>query len=159
MKDRQLIFYKKREGASSIFKVLEPIYQKSTANLPGSGSSVRSRLGGMMHGGGRKCTTEFFREFDEFYIGTETYAINLFHSSLAIATAKGMEVMTLDRKRPISIPELNNPDCASIAARLGGQKPLGMFRLSDMEFLLVFEDVGIYVNSTVTSRERSLWSI
>ena len=99
-----------------------------------------------MHGGGRKGTTEFFREFDEFYIGTETYAINLFHSSLAIATAKGMEVMTLDRKRPISIPELNNPDCASIAARLGGQKPLGMFRLSDMEFLLVFEDVGIYVN-------------
>ena len=144
MKDRQLIFYKKREGASSIFKVLEPIYQKAANNISGGGSSVRSRLGGMM--GGRKGTTEFFREFDEFYIGSETYAINLFHSSIAIATAKGMEVLTLDRKDTASVPELNKPECASIAARLSGQKPLGMFRLSDTEFLLVFEDVGIYVN-------------
>lgn len=144
MKDRQLIFYKKREGASSIFKVLEPIYHKSANNAASAGSSVRSRLGGMM--GGRKGTTEFFREFDQFFIGSDTYAINIFHSSLAISTTKGIEVLTLDRKQILSVPELNKPECASIAARLSGQKPLGMFRLSDIEFLLVFEDVGIYVN-------------
>ena len=141
MKDRQLIFYKKREGVSSIFKVLEPVYQKSASTT--GGSSVRFRLGGMV---GRKGTTEFFRDFDDFYIPSETYAINLFHSSLAIATARGIEVLTLDKKLPFSIPDLKPPDCASIAARLRDQKPLGMFRLSDSEFLLVFEEVGIYVN-------------
>lgn len=133
MKDRTLVFYKKREGISSTFKVLEPVYQKSS-------TSSRSRFGI------RKGTTEFFRDFDDFYIPSETYAINLFHSSLAIATAKGFEVMTLDKKVPLTIPDLKPPDCASIAQRIRDLKPLGMFRLSDSEFLLVFEEVGIYVN-------------
>lgn len=133
MKDRTLVFYKKREGISSTFKVLEPVYQKSS-------TSSRSRFGI------RKGTTEFFRDFDDFYIPSETYAINLFHSSLAIATAKGFEVMTLDKKVPLTIPDLKPPDCASIAHRIRDLKPLGMFRLSDSEFLLVFEEVGIYVN-------------
>ena len=134
MKDRHLVFYKKRDGISSNFKVLEPVYQKSSQSV------AKNRFGL------RKGTTEFFRDFDEFYIPSETYAINLFVSTLAIATAKGFEVMTLDKKVPLSIPDLKPPDCASIAHRLGGQKPLGMFRLSDSEFLLVFEEVGIYVN-------------
>ncbi|KAL9101651.1 MAG: hypothetical protein Q9163_003107 [Psora crenata] len=141
MKDRQLIFYKKKEGVSSIFKVLEPVYQRSPSNI--GISSIRSRLGGVA---GRKGTTELFRDFDEFYIPSETYAINLFHSSLAIATARGIEVLNLDKKVPFSIPDLKPPDCASIASRLRDQRPLGMFRLSDSEFLLVFEEVGIYVN-------------
>ena len=133
MKDRTLVFYKKRDGISSTFKVLEPVFQKSS-------TSSRSRFGI------RKGTTEFFRDFDDFYIPSETYAINLFQSSLAIATARGFEVMTLDKKVPLSIPDLKPPDCASIAARIRDQKPLGMFRLSDSEFLLVFEEVGIYIN-------------
>ncbi|KAL8770556.1 MAG: hypothetical protein Q9209_003812 [Squamulea sp. 1 TL-2023] len=134
MKDRTLVFYKKREGVSSIFKVLEPIYQKSST------SSSRSRFGF------KKGTTEFFRDFDDFYIPSETYAINLFQNSLAISTARGLEVMTLDKKVPFSIPDLRAPECASIKERIKDQRPLGMFRLSDSEFLLVFEEVGIYVN-------------
>ena len=133
MKDRTLVFYKKREGISSTFKVLEPVYQKSS-------TSSRNRLGM------RKGTTEFFRDFDDFYIPSETYTINLFQTSLAIATARGFEVLTLDKKVPFSIPDLRAPEVASIAARIQGQKPLGMFRLSDNEFLLVFEEVGIYVD-------------
>ncbi len=134
MKDRQLVIYKKRDGISSNFKVLEPVFQKSSQSV------VKHRFGM------RKGTTEFFRDFDEFYIPSDTYAINLFVSTLAIATAKGFEVMTLDKKVPLSIPDLKAPECASIAQRLNNQKPLGMFRLSDSEFLLVFEEVGIYVN-------------
>jgi hypothetical protein len=87
MKDRTLVFYKKRDGISSTFKVLEPVYQKSSV-------PVRNRFGI------KKGTTEFFRDFDEFYIPSETYTINLFHSSLAVATMKGFEVLTLDKKVP-----------------------------------------------------------
>jgi hypothetical protein len=135
MKDRALVFYKKREGVSSIFKVLEPVYQKSSTS-----SSARNRFGI------KKGNVEFFREFDEFYIPSETYAINLFHSSLAISTARGIEVLTLDKKLPMSIPDLKPPDVAATAQRISGQRSLGMFRLSDSEFLLVFESTGVYCN-------------
>ncbi|KAF2268953.1 hypothetical protein CC78DRAFT_612819 [Lojkania enalia] len=131
MKDRTLVFYKKREGLSSTFKVLEPVYQKSTEK--------KSRLF-------RSGRTEFFREYDEFYIPAECYDINLFHSSLAISTAKGFEVLTLDKKQPWSVPDLKQPHVATIASRLQNQDPLGMFRLSDQEFLLCYEECAVYVN-------------
>ncbi|CAG8981518.1 hypothetical protein HYALB_00003091 [Hymenoscyphus albidus] len=134
MKDRTLVFYKKREGLHSTFKVLEPVFQKSTEK--------KSRLFGKLKGG----TTEFFREYDEFYIPTECFTINLFHSYIAISTLKGFELMTLDKKVPMSIPDVKNPAIGNIASRLRDQKPLGMFRLSDSEFLLAYEECAVYVD-------------
>lgn len=140
MKDRMLVFYKKRDGISSTFKVLEPVYHKSNTASSTSSSWGRSRFGL------KKGTTEFFRDFDDFYIATDTYAINLFSSSFGIATQKGIEVLTLDKKVPMSIPELGAPEVQNIAARIKDQRPLGMFRLTDSEFLLAFEEVAIYVD-------------
>ncbi|OJD31366.1 cnh domain protein [Diplodia corticola] len=131
MKDRTLVFYKKREGLSSTFKVLEPVFQKSTEK-----KSRWLRTG----------RTEFFRDYDEFYIPTECYGLNLFHSSLAVSTSKGFEVLTLDKKQSWSVPDLKASHVATIASRLQGLDPLGMFRLSDQEFLLCYEECAVYVN-------------
>ncbi len=116
-------------------KVLEPVYQKSTER--------RSRFTSSLS---RRGTTEFFRDFDDFYIPTDTYTLNLFHSSLAISTARGIEVLTLDKKLPLSIPDTKAPHVSTIAARIKELKPLGMFRLSDSEFLLAYEECAVYVN-------------
>ncbi|KMQ46665.1 Dbl like protein (DH) domain [Trichophyton rubrum] len=138
MKDRALVFYKKRDGISSTFKVLEPVLQKS--------SSSRSRFLS------RRGQTEFFREYDEFYIPAESYGINLFHTSLAIATSRGVEVLTLDKKQPWSVPNLKSEQAdvqshlTSIANRVKDLRPLGMFRLSDSEFLVAFQECAVYVN-------------
>ena len=147
MKDRHLIFYKKRDGLSSVFKVLEPIYQRSgsiSSSSSSSSASTRHRFMASMRM--KSSGTEAFRDFAEFYIASETYAINLFHSSMAIATVRGFEVLTLDNYKPYTVPELKAPEVAVTAARLRDQRPLGMFRLSDIEFLLAYEEVGVYVN-------------
>lgn len=94
----------------------------------------------------RSGKTEFFRDFEEFYIPTECMGINIFHSSLAISTQRGFEILTLDKKQPISIPDLEASHVQVIASSLSGQKPLGMFRLSESEFLLVYEECAVYVN-------------
>lgn len=132
MKDRTLLFYKKKETTASVFKVLEPIYQKST----------EKKRGGVF----RRGNTEFFREFDEFYIPVECGGMNLFHSSLAVSTAKGFEVLTLDKKQPWSVPELKAPHVQNIASHIKDQKALAMLRLSDQEFLLVYANCAVYVN-------------
>lgn len=134
MKDTTLVFYKKRDGLSSTFKVLEPVLQKS--------NEKKSKL----FGKGRAGNTEFFREYDDFYIPTECFTINLFHTYIAVSTARGFELLTLDRKVTMSIPDLKQPSIANIAARLQGQKPLGMFRKSESEFLLCYEECGVYVD-------------
>lgn len=136
MSDRSLVFYKKKDGMTSTFKVLEPVLQKST--------TARSRF--------RRGQTEFFRAFDEFYIPTECYGINLFTSSLAVSTSRGVEVLSLKTKRPSSVPNLSSDSpetqthLSSISARISNLKPLGMFRLSDAEFLIAYEECAVYVN-------------
>ena len=78
--------------------------------------------------------------------------MNLFHTSLAISTSRGVEVLTLDKKQPWSIPHLRSdqPEAqshlTSIANRIKDLRPLGMFRLSESEFLVVFEQCAVYVN-------------
>ena len=131
MKDRTLLFYKKRENLNSIFKVLEPIFQKSTAQKRGMF---------------KRGTTEFFREYDEFYIPAESSGMNLFHSSLAVSTARGFEVLTLDKKQSWSVPELNADHVKNIAQHIKDERALGMFRLSDQEFLLCYTKCAVYVN-------------
>lgn len=131
MKDRTLLFYKKRENMASVFKVLEPIYQKSTEKRRGVF---------------RRGNTEFFRDYDEFYIPAECSGMNLFHSSLAVSTARGFEVLTLDKKHPWSVPELRATHVQNIASHIKDQKALSMLRLSDQEFLLVYANCAVYVN-------------
>ncbi|KAJ8108551.1 hypothetical protein ONZ43_g6390 [Nemania bipapillata] len=137
MKDRMLVFYKKKEGLHSTFKVIEPVYQKATEK--------KSRL----FGGSRRVAsgaTETFRDYDEFYLPVECYSLNIFHSYIAISTAKGFELMTLDKKVPMSVPDTKQPAIASIASRVKDQRPLGMFRLNDQEYILAYEDCAVYVD-------------
>ncbi|KAI0975539.1 CNH domain-containing protein [Xylaria arbuscula] len=137
MKDRMLVFYKKKENLHSTFKVLEPVYQKATEK--------KSRL----FGGSRRLgsgATETFRDYDDFYLPVECYSLNIFQSYIAIATAKGFELMTLDKKIPMSIPDARQPAIANIASRVKEQRPLGMFRLNDQEYILAYEDCAVYVD-------------
>lgn len=135
MKDRMLVFYRKKEGMHSTFKVVEPVFQKSTER--------KTRFFKTGKGSG---STETFRDFDDFYLPTECYSINLFNMYIAIATARGFELMTLDKKIPMSIPDVKQPAIANIASRIRDQKPLGMFRLNTQEFLLAYEDCAVYID-------------
>jgi hypothetical protein len=122
-------------------QVLEPILQKSTTSRPR-----------FLPTSSRRGQTEFFREYDDFYIPTDCFGINLFHSSLAISTARGVEVLTLDKKQTWSVPILKSdiPDVqtrlSSIQSMIKDSKPLGMFRLGESEFLVAFEECAVYIN-------------
>ncbi|KAH8662341.1 CNH domain-containing protein [Xylariales sp. PMI_506] len=135
MKDRMLVFYRKKEGLHSTFKVLEPVFQKATEK--------KSRL---FRSGKATGSTESFRDYDDFYLPTECYSINIFNMYVAISTAKGFELLTLDKKVPMSIPDVKQPAIANIASRIRDQRPLGMFRLNDQEFLLAYEDCAVYID-------------
>ncbi|EON99587.1 putative rho1 guanine nucleotide exchange factor 1 protein [Phaeoacremonium minimum UCRPA7] len=137
MKERMLLFYKRKEGMHNTFKVLEPVFQKATEKKP-------RIFGGRKGGAG---STESFRDFDEFYLPVECYSLNLFQTYIAVATAKGFEMLTLDKKQTMSVPSgLNQAAIANIANRIRDQRPLGMFRLNDQEYLLTYEDCAVYVD-------------
>jgi hypothetical protein len=135
MKDRMLLFYKRRENLHSMFKVLEPVFQKSTEK--------RSRLFGRKGGVG---TTEAFRDFDEFFFPTECYSLSIFQTYISVGTAKGFEMLTLDKKHPMSIPDLKDPAIANVAMRIRDLRPLGMFKLNEQEYILAYDECAVYVD-------------
>jgi hypothetical protein len=98
MKEGTLVFYKEQEGLHSTFKVLEPIFRKST------NEKSRNLFGRKF---GTVTTAEFFRKFDEFYIPTECFTIDLFNEYIAISTKVGFELLTLAKKVPTTVPDLN----------------------------------------------------
>ncbi|KAG6012506.1 hypothetical protein E4U43_007753 [Claviceps pusilla] len=136
MKDRLLVFYKRKEGLHTSFKVLEPIYHKATEKRSRMFGTRRSAAG----------STDTFRDFDEFYLPTECYSLSIFQTYVAVSTSKGVEMLTLDKKQPMSIPDLKAPANASIAGHIRDQKPLGMFRLNMNEFILTYEACAVYVD-------------
>lgn len=171
LKDRTLIFYKKKEGLQSIVKILEPVLQRAST------SALRSsRLGHRMSTSTFYGTTETFREYDEFVLNSDCIDISIFTSSIAVATTRGFEILNLDKKSPFPIPDLTVAHTIAIAKRLEGLTPLGMFRLSTdevtsagarmnhysartnsyttttngdtaaTEFILVYEQCAVFVN-------------
>jgi len=95
----------------------------------------------------------------EFFIPTDCFGLFTFKSTIAIPTLKGFEVLQLDTKNvPTTIPDLSSQHLSHLARRLDGTKALGMFRISDKEFLLCYDgtpafntlikECAIYVDNT-----------
>jgi hypothetical protein len=155
MKDRTLLFYKKLEAQSSMFKVMEPIKEK--------GSQRRRSKITLSHSAGIS-STEYMREVEKFYVPTESYGISLFNNSFAVHSAKGFEVLSLDYKTPQTVPVtssitqsmLNNLvketgmrhlSVDSFKKTLDGTRPVGMFRVAENLLVMCYEDMAIYCDN------------
>jgi CNH domain len=91
-------------------------------------------------------------------IPTECFGLFTFNKTIAIPTQKGkvlslcqlilgFEVLSLDGKdNPATIPDVKEPHLAFLAKRLESTRPLGMYRLSEKEFLLTYDEIAIYVD-------------
>jgi len=102
-------------------------------------------------------TTEFFREFDEFFIPTDCYGVHFFKASMCIKCTRGFEVLTLDTKQPETIPNLRESNLNALRSRLDSTRPLGMFRINENEFLLCYDECALYVDKHGdVSRQRTL---
>lgn len=151
MKDRWLVFYNMRKSGlvstASAFKACHA--SKKSWSLHGLifvlsqvleiTSQKASKKSRSLFSGSWKETLEYFREVDEFYIPKECYGMDLFHSSIAIRTSWGFDIMTLDKRQTWVVPTFLEQHGLAIAARIKDQRPLGMFRLSDDEFFMCYE--------------------
>lgn len=127
LKDRMLVIYKKRGNVNSVFRCMEPVVGRADTNR----RNLFSR---------RRAQTEFFREYDDFFIATDCYGLFTFKNTIAIPTQKGFEVLSLDSKdAPITIPDLSGANMATLASQVNGTKALGMYRLNEKEFLLCYD--------------------
>ncbi|KAI7943871.1 hypothetical protein MJO28_011399 [Puccinia striiformis f. sp. tritici] len=139
---RTLVIYVKKGGVNqTVFKALEPV-RNSEQN------QVSNRRGFFGLGGHR---SESFRGYKEFFVPSESYAIQYLRNTLTIHCARGFEIMNIDTLKTASIPDFNqikqqDARLVALQRRCDESRPLGMFRLGDNEFLLCYDEFAFFAD-------------
>ncbi|KAJ7497980.1 CNH domain-containing protein [Mycena galericulata] len=136
---RTLVIFMKRKNLDSIFHVVEPIIDKinERAKTP---AGIGSRFGF------RQPKSDWFRSYRDFFLPSESFDVMFLKARIAILCTKGFEIMDLLDFKSVTIPQREDPRLANLAKRCESCRPMGMFRSTDEEFLLCYNEFGLYVN-------------
>ncbi|GLB41616.1 putative CNH domain containing protein [Lyophyllum shimeji] len=135
---RTLVIYMKKKGLESIFRVLEPVGDKINEKVKAP-VGLGSRLGF------RSAKSEWFRVYRDFFLPTESFDLIFLKARIVVLCAKGFEIMDLNDFNSVTIPLLDDPRM-SLAKRCESCRPMGMFRSKEDEFLLCYDEFGLYVD-------------
>ncbi|KZP01565.1 Dbl-like domain-containing protein [Calocera viscosa TUFC12733] len=134
--DRTLITYMKKKGMDSVFQVVEPVLEKIQEKSKPVGAFGRFMSG---------AKSEWFRSYREFFLPSEAYDVYFLRLKIVILCQKGFEIMGLADFKSDTIPHANDQRWGGIAKRFETCKPIGIYRTSSEEFLLCYDEFGIYV--------------
>lgn len=138
MNGRTLLIYMKKKGTESIFHVLEPVGGKIADKPKAPGTFGRGLFGSQR--------SDWFRHYREFFLPTEASDVIFLKNRIAVLCTRGFEIMELSDYTSVSIPQREEPRLAALAKRCESSRPLGMCRTADNEFLLCYDEFGVYVD-------------
>ncbi|WVQ97641.1 hypothetical protein IAU59_004755 [Kwoniella sp. CBS 9459] len=139
---RTLVVLMKRETTQSVFRIMEPVLNRSTED-------TRQRRGFPNFLGKG---SDWFRPYKMFYLPAEVYGLHFLKHKMAIVCSKGFEIMDLTDLKGGSIPIFDpaktreKPMLGELQRKCEAGKPLGMFRSTETEFLLCYDSFGLYVD-------------
>ncbi|GAA6008068.1 hypothetical protein JCM10207_007016 [Rhodosporidiobolus poonsookiae] len=138
---RTLVIYGKKSGVKeSVFKALEPVNHAEKGARGGGGH----RFLGL--GSSRP---EWFRTYKEFFMPSLVTGLYFQRSKLALIGSRGVEIMDLESMRTMTVPDFpptrHDRALYTLAKRCEDASTLGMFRIADNKFLLVYTDFAFTV--------------
>jgi hypothetical protein len=139
LQGRTLVIYMKKRGLDSIFRVLEPVSEKINERIRAP-SGLASRLFV------RSPRSEWFKIYRDFFLPSESYDLIFLKATIAILCSKGFEIMNLNDFKSVTIPQRDDARLAYLAKRCEACRPIGMFKSAEDEFLLCYNEFGVYVD-------------
>ncbi|KAH8833415.1 CNH domain-containing protein [Flagelloscypha sp. PMI_526] len=137
---RTLVIYMIKKGSDSNFRVLEPVGDKINERLrqpAGFGSKL----------GFKTAKSEWFRIYREFFSPSESFDLIFLKAKIVILCTKGFEIMDLYDFKSVTIPQREDPRLAYLSKRFEQCRPIAMYRSTEDEFLLCYDEFGLYVNA------------
>ncbi|PFH50303.1 hypothetical protein AMATHDRAFT_145543 [Amanita thiersii Skay4041] len=134
---RTLVVFAKKDGSNTHFYAVEPVFDKiNDRSRPPSG--IASRLLGSK--------TNWFRDYRKFVHTCEAYDVVFLKAKLGVLCSRGFEILDSSECSSVNIPVTDDPRSSYIAKRCASCRPIGMFRSAENEFLLCYDEFGVYVN-------------
>ncbi|KAG1380030.1 hypothetical protein G6F61_004423 [Rhizopus arrhizus] len=136
---RTIVVAMKKRGVDSNFKVLEPVC--GDLRDPGNSKKYFTK-----HGLFQKMPS-WFKNYTEFYIGTESYSVHFLKARLVVVCLRGFEIINLEAlSMNRNLPDPSHPDFAFVQQRGQELRPLGMFRCRE-NYLLCYDAFAFMVNT------------
>ncbi|KAG6841117.1 hypothetical protein C0991_001686 [Blastosporella zonata] len=136
MLDRTFVIFMRKKGSDSHFHVLEPVLEKI---------HERPRAPSGRFGIFRPPKQEWFKNFKEFFLSSDTYDLIFLKARVAILSKNGFEIMDLNDTSSTVIPQKDNR-LTPMLQRHESCRPIGIFRSREQEFLLCYSVFGVYVD-------------
>ncbi|KXN90684.1 Rho1 guanine nucleotide exchange factor 1 [Leucoagaricus sp. SymC.cos] len=134
IQNRTLVIYMRKRGSDSVFHALEPVADKI-----GERPKPTNGIGWPWN----RSKTGWFRNYKEFMLPSECYDLIFLKARIAILCQKGFEIMAIENLSSVTIPITQD---SRLTQRCESCRPLGMFRVNDDEFILCYNEFGLYVN-------------
>ncbi|KAI1795435.1 CNH-domain-containing protein [Ganoderma leucocontextum] len=119
---RTLVVYKVRKALDSVFCVLE------VHNTMGQNPQLPPG----------------FRTYREFFLPTDSLDLLFLKTKVCILIPRGFEIMDITDFNSITIPQ--DEDVRRVGKRPMTNKPIAMFRIREDEFILCYDEYGLYVD-------------
>ncbi|KAI8992805.1 CNH domain-containing protein [Trametes punicea] len=124
LSDRTLIISKRRRGLESVFRILEVTRSSISEGQPKIYVSK------------------------DFFLPSDSHDLLFLKAKICILCTHGFEIMDLADFSSATIPA--EEELRSVGKRPGACKPLAMFRIREDEFLLCYDEFGLYVDKRGT---------
>ncbi|KAG5353409.1 hypothetical protein C0989_007194 [Termitomyces sp. Mn162] len=145
VRGRTLVIYMKKKGSDNIFVALEPIEAKIKELVP---VGFNARLGF------RPTKSEWFRVYKDFVGPSEPFDLFFLKTHVVILCAKGFETIDLNNPEPKPILDLSDAR-TPLAKRCEAARAVGIFRVTDYEYLLCYDEFGLYIDKHGIPTRRS----
>ncbi|KAI0371007.1 CNH-domain-containing protein [Pilatotrama ljubarskyi] len=125
---RTLITYKKRKGLDSVFRLLRvfrPVEPWAAQDPP-------------------KIEVDRVRHHPEFFLPSDAHDLLFLKSKVCILCTRGFEIMDLSDFSSATIPL--EEDLRRLGKRSSACRSIAMFRIREDEFLLCYDEFGLYVD-------------
>jgi len=134
-----VIYMKKKHGNEVSVHAVEPVIDKIQEPRKPQGASWSTNLW--------RHKSEWFRNFKDFVL-PDAYDLIFLKARLAILCSKGFMIMDLADPNctHVMIPQKDDPRYPYLAKRCDSCRPLGMFRANESEFLLCYDEFGLFVD-------------
>jgi hypothetical protein len=134
--NRTLVIAMKKRGVDSHFKAMEPVCG-DLRNPKNAKFFTKTGLFNKM--------PSWFKNYTEFYVGTESYALHFLKARVAIVCSRGFEIINLEALNTNrNLPDPDHPDFSFIKRR-EDLHPLGMFKCKQ-HYLLCYSEFVFMVD-------------